>query len=73
MHIDHLDRGHLVQHRPRRQSRRQRAQPSLQCDLQAVGQERHEDMRLDTRIVLMIDRPDRQIPLEFLERLLDIP
>ena len=42
---------------------------TLQRDLQAVGQERNEDMGFDPVLVLMEDRPDRQIAFRVLERL----
>ena len=61
MHIEHVRCCHLVQHRSRRQSCRQGPRPLLQRDLQAIGQEGDEDVRLDAGIALMIDRPDRQI------------
>ena len=53
--------------------RRMRAQLLGQRDMQAVGQEGDEDVRLNARFVLVIDRPDRQISLEVLERLFYIP
>jgi hypothetical protein len=56
LYIDHLDRRHLVEHRPRCQARCQRSQPLLQRDLQAVGQERHKDVRLDK--VKLIEQDD---------------
>ena len=46
LHVDHLDRRHLVEHRPRCQARRQRSQPLFQRDLQAVGEEGNKDVRL---------------------------
>ena len=44
----------------------------LQGDVQAIGDERDKDVRLDPVLALMEDRPDGQIVLEFLERLLDL-
>ena len=44
----------------------------LERDLQAVGEEGHEDVRLDARLGVVVDRAHRQIVLEFLERLLDL-
>ena len=44
----------------------------LQGDEQAVGDEGDEDVRLDALFTLMEDRPDREVVLEFLERLLDL-
>jgi hypothetical protein len=66
MHIDHLDRRHLVQHGSRRQSRRQRSQPLLQRHLQAVSQERDQDVGFDPLVGLVVDRADCQIALQFL-------
>ena len=70
--VDHLDCGEFFEHGPRRQSRRQRLQPLLQRDHQRIGEERHEDMGLDAVLELMMDGTDRQIVLQFLERLLDL-
>ena len=42
----------------------------LQRDLQAVRQECDEDMGFDPVLVLMEDRPDRQIAFQVFERLL---
>src|SRR5947209_20540962 len=36
-----------------------------------IGQEGDEDVRLDARLELVKDRPDRHVALEVLERLLD--
>jgi transposase len=46
--------------------------PELPGDLQAIGDEGDNDVRLDALIRLMIDRTDRQIVLELLEGLLDL-
>ena len=70
--IDHLHRGEFFEHGPRRQSRRQRLQPLFQRDQQTVGQKRNENMGFDSGFELMIDRTDRQIVLQLLERLLDL-
>jgi len=59
LHIDHLDRRHLVEHRPRCQARRQRSQPLLQRDLQAVRQERDKDVGFNALIALVVDGADR--------------
>src|SRR3979490_889764 len=51
------------------------AHPSVQApcksDVQAIGQEGNEDMRLDAGLGLVKDRPDGEVALEVLERLLD--
>ena len=71
MHVDHLQRRHLFQHGPWGQPGRQRAQPVLERDLQAVGHERDKDVRLDAGVGLVVDGPQREVALEFLERLFD--
>src|SRR5208283_1934497 len=38
----------------------------------AIGEERHEDMGFDASLELVMDGADRQIVLQFLERLLDL-
>jgi len=68
MHVHHLDAGEFLQHRAWRESRSQGAQPLLECRLQAVGNESNEDVRLDAVVLLVMDRTDRQVILEFLER-----
>lgn len=70
--IDHLDSGELFEHGSGGQPRRQRLQPLLQHDHQAVGQERHEYMGLDAGLQLVMDGTNRKIVLQFLERLLDL-
>src|SRR5207248_9969134 len=55
----------------RRQSQRQRTQAPRQRAVQAIGQEGDEDVRLDAGLELVKDRPDRKVPFEVLERLLD--
>jgi hypothetical protein len=42
-----------------------------ECDMEAVGEEGDEDMRLDARGMLVKDRPDSEVAFEVLERLLD--
>ena len=46
-------------------------QAPRQSDVQAIGQEGDEDVRLNTCLKLVKDRPDREVALEVLERLLD--
>ena len=58
MDIDHLQGGELLQDRARRESRRTRACQVFQGDVQAVGDEGDEDVRLDAFLALMEDRPD---------------
>ena len=40
--------------------------------MQAIGQERHEDVRLDAPFQLMMDRAEGQVVLQGLERRLDL-
>jgi hypothetical protein len=42
-----------------------------ECHVQAVGEKGDENMRLDPMLALVEDRPDRQIPFEGFESLLD--
>jgi hypothetical protein len=46
-------------------------QAPRQRDVQAIGQEGNEDVRLDAGLELMKDRPDREVAFEVLERFLD--
>lgn len=73
MDVDHLDGGELFQRAARGQSRRERVEPARQRDLQGIGEEGDEDMGFDSAFVVMEDRADREVPLQVLERLLDIP
>ena len=70
--IDHLQAGELLQHRARSQARGKGLEPGLHTDLKAVGEESHEDMGFDALVLLMPDRSNGEIGLEFLERLLDL-
>ncbi len=72
VNVQHLDGGELIEHGAGRQPRRQRAQALLQRCLEAIGEERHEDVSFDAFVCLVIDRPDGKIDLEFLERLLHL-
>lgn len=49
MDVDHLHGGEFLQHTARRQPGRQGVEPALQRDVQAVSQERNEDVGLDRR------------------------
>src|SRR6267142_5715637 len=42
-----------------------------ECDMEAIGEEGDEDMRLDARCILVKDRPDGEVAFEVPERLLD--
>ena len=67
MNIDHLDGSELLESTARGQSRRQRMQATLQRDLQAISQERHENVSFNSLLPLMVDRAQSQIALEVLE------
>ena len=69
MDIDHLDGGELLEGSTRCQPRCQSMQATLQCDLQTVGQEGKEDMSFDPTLILVEDRPYRQIAFQVLQRL----
>ena len=68
--VDHLDGGELLEHAARGQPRRQRIQAAFERDMQAIGEEGDEDMRLDPLLLLVEDRADGEIAFEGLERLL---
>ena len=72
MHVEHLDSCELVEHSSRCEARRQRLEPCAQRDVQAVGQEGDEDVRLDAVLELMVDRAQVQIVLHGLEGGLDL-
>ena len=50
----------------------QRREPGAQRDVQAIGQESDEDMRLDALFELVVDRAQLQIVLHGLEGGLDL-
>src|SRR5215831_19848177 len=68
MYVDHLECGEQLQHTARRESRRERMESLSQRDVQTITQKRHEDVRFDALLVLMEDRPDRQIAFEVFKR-----
>ena len=57
--IDHVHGCELVQHAARGESRRERFESLPECDVQAVGEKRDEDMRFDARLLLVEDGADR--------------
>ena len=71
-HVHHLHGLELVQRLAWRGAAGQRPEPGLERDLQAAGQEGHEDVRLDAIFIAVEDRPHSQVVLEFLEGLLDL-
>jgi hypothetical protein len=56
MHIEHLHSGELVEDGARREAGSERFEPGAQRDVEAIGQEGDEDVRLDAVLKLMIDR-----------------
>ena len=70
--LDHLDGGELFQDRRRRQSRGMDHQPVLQRDLQAISEERNQNMSVGPVLELMVDRPDSQFALQRPEHRLDL-
>ena len=71
MDVDHLDGFELFQDGAGRQARGFQLGSLLEGDLQAVGQEAHENMRLDPVVFLVVDRSQTQVVFDFLERLFD--
>ena len=72
VHVHHLHGLELGDHLARRGAAGQRPELGLERDLQAVGQEGHEDVGLDALFGLVEDRPDGQVVLDLLEGLLDL-
>ena len=66
VNIDHLDGCELLKRAPRGQPWCQRMEAALQRDLQTIGQERDEDMGFDPALLLVEDRPYRQIAFQVL-------
>jgi hypothetical protein len=58
VHVDHLHGRELLEHATWRQSRRQGVQAPLEGDVQAIGEEVDEDVRLDPFFLLVKDRTD---------------
>src|SRR5260370_28684504 len=71
MQVDHLHGGELFDDAARREAWRQGVEAAAERDVEAIGEEGDEDMRLDPRLVLVKDRPDGEVTFEVLERLLD--
>jgi transposase len=72
MDVEQLHGGEFFQHDARRESRCTLLEELFECDLQTVGHEGDEDMRLDPLLVLMVDGADRQVTLQIPERSLDL-
>ena len=71
MAVHYLQSLELGDHLSRCGAAGQGSQLGLQRDLQASGQEGHEDVGLDALFGLVEDRPDGQVVLDFFEGLLD--
>ncbi len=69
--VDHLHGLEFFEDGSRGEAGRQGAQAPLEGDLQAVGDEGDKDVGLDAVVELVVDRPDREAALEFLEGLFD--
>ena len=62
VYIDHLDGGELLEHAARGEAWGERFELLAERDVQAVGEERDEDVRFDAPLLLVEDRagsPDR--------------
>jgi len=62
--VQHLNTGGLIQHRPRRQSRSVSLPAMLQGYAQTVRQKRHQNVRFDAMLELMINRADAKLALQ---------
>ena len=67
MHIEHLQDAELVQRLAGREARCFEPKPVLQGDLNAVSDERDEDMSFDAVFALVLDRPHHQIAFQLFE------
>ena len=72
IYVEHLHGSELVKHGPRREASRHRFEPCAQRDVQTIGQEGDEDVRLDALFELMVDWAQLQIVLHGLEGSLDL-
>ena len=63
MDIDHLDGSELFQSASGSKPRRQGMKAALQGDMQAIRQERDEDMSFYASLVLVEDRAYREVAL----------
>ena len=71
MQIDHRHGGELFDGAARRQAGRQGVEAPAERDVEAIGEEGDEDLRLDARLALVEDRPDGEVAVEVAERPLD--
>ena len=72
MDIDHLEGGELLHDGARSETWCVWAGEVLHGHQKAIGEEGDKDVRLDPLLVLMEDRADGKVMLEFFERLLDL-
>ena len=62
VNVDHLNGGEFLERAARGQARRQRFQAAAEGDVQTIGEKGDEDVRLDAPLLLMVDRPDGEVP-----------
>ena len=67
VNVEHLDGGKLVEDGPGGEARCRRPEPSLEGDVQAIGDEGDKDVGFDAMLKLVIDRAQLQIALEVFE------
>lgn len=58
MDIDHLNCGELFEQAARGEASREPSEASGDGDVEAISEERDEDMRFDPAFFLVVDRPD---------------
>jgi hypothetical protein len=71
VHVEHLYGGELFEDGPWSQAAGEGFEAGLEGDLQAVGQERNEDVGFDAVFELVVDGTDGQVAFEFFECLFD--
>ena len=70
--VEHLHGCQLVEDRPGREAASQRFEPGTQRNVEAVGNERDEDVCFDALLELVIDGAQAEVVLEILEGRLDL-
>ena len=70
--VDHLNRRQLFQHGGGSQPRCIKHQAVFQRDLQAIGQERNQDMRIHAMLQPMVNRAKSQIAFQGTEHRFDL-
>ena len=71
MDVDHLQGREFFDHAAWSEARRKRVETSPQRDVEAVGEECDEYVRLDALLELVKDRADGEVSFEDLEDLFD--